>query len=153
MTKDSQRKNDLESYAWGPECADGLQIGLLVEGKIFRPNTSIPWRWAIRNTRDSLREVTVRHSSDPAFRYRLAVSRPDSDKPLWEFPPTLEERSTFISSNQVVVLPDSPTELEGETASIDESWGPGTYNLQLLFGGKDFKFFCQSGIVQIEVRS
>jgi len=52
-----------------------------------------------------------------------------------------------------VVLPDSPTELDGDTASIDESWGPGMYNLQLFFGGEDFTFSCQSGVVQIEVRS
>jgi hypothetical protein len=153
MTKDSQKQNDAGSYAWGPECADGLQIGLLLEGRVFRPDTSIPWRWAIRNNRDSMREVTVRHDSDPAFRYRLAVRRPDADNPLWEFPPPMEEeRSTFIRGTQVVVMPESTTELEGDTASIDQSWGPGTYNLQLMFGGKDFKFSCESGIVQIEVR-
>lgn len=152
MSKENQKRNDIGKYSWGPECVDGLEVGLLVEGGLFRPDTSIPWRWAIRNNRDSIVEVTVRHDSDPAFRYRLVISRPGAREPLWEFTPPPGPRSTAIHGTQVAVFRDAPAELDGGTASIDQAWGPGTYNLQLVFGGNDFNFSCRSGIVQIEVR-
>jgi hypothetical protein len=152
MSNEDQKSNDLNKYAWGPECMDGLEVGLFVEGKVFRSGTSIPWRWALRNNRDSLLEVTVRHDADTAYRYRLVITRPGVREPVWEFPPPPGPNSTAIHGTKIAVLKDAPAELDGGTASIDQAWGTGTYELQLVFGGDDFNFLCRSGIAQIEVR-
>jgi hypothetical protein len=138
-----------EHYAWGSECADGLSIGLFIAGREFPPNTTIRWRWAIRNNRDSVREVTVRHSEDAVFRYRLSVSRPERQEPLWEFGPPVLRETVGGLGKRIIVLRDHPVELEGGEASIDSAWGSGIYRFQLIFGGPAFRFECRSGIIDV----
>jgi hypothetical protein len=141
-----------DQYAWGSECADGLAIGLLIEGREFRLNTTIRWQWAIRNNRDTVREVIVSQNNDPAFRYRLLVSRQKGHEPLWEFTPPVVQQTMNTLGKKIFVLKDHPVELEGGKASIDSSWGAGSYNLQLVFGGPAFNFECRSAVISVLTR-
>jgi hypothetical protein len=52
----------------------------------------------------------------------------------------------------VVLFKGAPHEIEGGDAGIDRSWGPGVYELQVLFGGPGFSFACHSGVVSIRVQ-
>ncbi len=137
-------------FAWGPRCAEGVALGLFVPQRTFAPDTSVPWQWALRSLTDSLVEVTTRHRDDPVFRARLAIRRAGSSETLFEFSPPPPVTASSIAEKTAVL--NEPTMLAGGDASIDRSWGPGEYDLQLTFGGPSFTFECRSGVVRIVVR-
>jgi hypothetical protein len=143
-----------QDFGWGPECGDGISIGLAVPRSEVAADQPFRWRWAIRTSGEEPLEVTIRDEFDPVFRYRLQVRRAGVAEPLAEFPPLLTTSRTTSPRSPVIValLKGAPKELAGGDAGIDHSWGPGVYELQVLFGGPGFSFACHSGVVSVRVR-
>jgi hypothetical protein len=140
-------------FAWG-EYDEGISVGLAVPQTEVAADHPFRWRWAIRTSAEVTREITIRDELDPVFRYRLQVSRAGVAEPLFEFPPTLTtcRTTTPRSPTKVVLFKGAPHEIEGGDAGIDRNWGPGVYELQVLFGGPGFSFACHSGVVSIRVQ-
>jgi hypothetical protein len=142
------------SFGWGPECGDGIAVGLAVPHTEVAADHPFRWRWAIRTSDEAPREVTIRDDFDPVFRYRLQVRRAGVAEPLAEFPPrpTTSRTTSPRSPITVALLKGTPQEIDGGEAGIDHSWGPGVYDLQVLYGGPGFTFACHSAVVSVQVR-
>ena len=142
-----------QRFGWGPECGDGISIGLAVPQTEVAADRPFRWRWAIRTSAEAPCEVTIRDEFDPVFRYRLQVRRPGAAEPLADFPPPLTTSRTTSprSPVKVALLKGVPQEMDGGEAGIDRRWGPGVYELQVLYGGPGFSFDCHSGVVLVSV--
>jgi hypothetical protein len=145
-----------DAFAWGAPCDGELSVGLHLEGGAGRavaPATTLRWRWALRNAGRSPRQVTIQHDADTSFRVRLRITRPGQDAPLWDFPLPADARTTTAQgATRVTVPPGKTVELPGGAASIDAGWGPGSYRLQLIYGGPGFKFDCRSAFADLTVK-
>jgi hypothetical protein len=140
------------SYHWGPPVTDGpaagLSVGLAIRTTRVKLDSTLRWRWAIRNDGESVREVALALVDDPVFRCRLQVSKSHSEQVVWEFSPPSAVHGDVLS-RRVTLVTGHPVELPGGDASIDNRWGAGGYRLQLVFGGGPYQFECRSGVVNV----
>jgi len=132
---------------------EGISIGISVSGRVFERDEPIPWRWALQNNTDEVKQVTVEYSLDTAFRHRLQVFIPGGAEPVTEFTPDPSATATTFNSNTTLTAPPrSIVELPPKEALVGSRLGAGIYQLRVLFGGKDFSFSCASGNVEIQVK-
>jgi hypothetical protein len=139
-------------FAWGGNCQENISIGLSVEATEVALDSPFSWTWAIKNDGDSPVSITLRHELDRLYRCRLQILRYGEQKPLHEFfqPPANVIHKTMGNSVDSVLLLKGMIETRyGGKAGIDKSWGPGIYQVRVIFGGDSFNFTCLSGVINI----
>jgi hypothetical protein len=140
-------------YVWGKECDSGLFVGLHLDGQEFGLSSPVRWRFALRNDGSEARTLTIDYDLDRTDRYRLQVFRKDTTGAASEFRPPL--RMPVTSSNiarNITLGKGELFESKIHEAMIGARLGPGTYHLNIIYGGPGFTFECTSGVLEIQIK-